>query len=130
METLARLQIFLLAGGDPSGTLKNVFWRKHTAQRALQRERRVNEDIKYLKVFSQHSLHHKSDLVSGDGCGDSRSSGTATTRTNREYTGSVGRAWPRTWDTLPRKSGVYSVGSDEAKDEQWVASRGDWGETA
>lgn len=65
VKTLVCIQIFLLAGWDPSGTLKNVFWRKHTEQRAFRVERRVNYDIKYLRLFSQHSLNHKSDLVRG-----------------------------------------------------------------
>lgn len=33
--------------------------------RAFQVGRRVNYDIKYLRVFSQHSLNHKSHLVRG-----------------------------------------------------------------
>lgn len=58
-KTVVCIQIFRLVGWDPRGTLENVFWRKHTEHRAFQAGRRVNYDIKYLRVFSQHSLNPK-----------------------------------------------------------------------
>lgn len=114
VKTLVCIQIFLLVGWDPRGTLENVFWRKHTEHREFQVERRVNYD----KVSeSVQSAFIKSQVPFGEGVTEGTADHLEYPRPGQtEHSGSVGRAWQRTWDILRRKSGAYSVGSEECKD--------------